>query len=292
MALGKNLENILGDYFGEESVDLKSVSSTKTKLKNPNTSKEYQVIEVKINEIEDNPHQTRKFFDPDKIDSLAKNIDRNGLLNPITLLKEKGQYVLLAGDRRLRAYKVLGKEKIPAIIKSNSDLSSNDKFVISVSENLHRENLNPIELAKTFEILLEKQSITIEKLASSLGNTVQYIKHYLNLLSLNSKVIKFLEENKLTEGLARQLVPLTKDVQYKYAKIAVDQKLSVRKLIALLKKDLKKEKYGTSAEVIWRHNLPRHTIGQLQSFSEQFPDAKIKAKGDEKKGKIEIVWGE
>jgi ParB family transcriptional regulator, chromosome partitioning protein len=278
MALGKGLENILGDYFGNETVVLNDVRNTQ------------KVLEISVKDIQDNPHQTRKHFDSEKIKSLASSIKRSGLLNPITVLEESpGSYVLLAGERRLRAYKELGLENIPALVRNNSNLSDNDKFVISAAENLHRENLNAMELAKTFEILLLKQGITKKRLSTELGSSEQYVQNYLNLLRLYPAAQEAVATGKIGEGIARQLVTWDEETQEKLLQVIIEKNLSVRQLVSHIKRT-----FNTSSrkEVSWVHNIPQKYYSQAEKLAGQFKGAKIKAKGNEEKGRLIIYWGE
>jgi ParB family transcriptional regulator, chromosome partitioning protein len=278
MALGKGLENILGDYFGNETVVLNDVKNSQ------------KVIEIPIKDIQDNPHQTRKHFDQEKITSLASSIKRSGLLNPITVLEESpGSYVLLAGERRLRAYKELGHTSIPALVRNNSNLSENDKFVISAAENLHRENLNAMELAKTFEILLLKEGITKKRLANELGSSEQYVQNYLNLLRLYPAAQDAVATGKIGEGIARQLVTWDEETQEKLLAVVIEKNLSVRQLVSHIKRTFNT---APRKEVQWVHNIPQKYYSQAEKLASQFKGAKIKAKGNEEKGRLIIHWGE
>ncbi len=280
MALGKNLENILGDYFGDSDVKLND--APKPEVAAAVSS------EITISLINSNPFQTRKHFSMEKIEALARSIQRSGLLNPITLLREKdGELTLLAGERRLRAFKFLKKKSIPAIIRDFGTLSEDDKFIISSAENLHRESLNSLELARTFDILLQKDNITIDKLAKSLGTTDQYIRNYLNLLRLSPKVIQALQENLLSEGRVRPLVPLEIPLQDKLLPIILAQNLSNREIQKLVKKALATPKKPAE----WTHSLQPKYMSQINLLARQFPKSEVKLKGNEERGQIVIKWG-
>lgn len=271
MALGKKLENILGDYFGEENL---------------NITGGHEIIDLEIDKIKANPFQTRKYFSLERIKTLAKSIEVSGLLNPVTVLKEAGGYTLLAGERRLRAYKYLGHKTIPAYIRQATNLNDDDKFIISSAENLHRESLNSIELAKTFDILLKKQGKNIAKIAQSLDVSQQYIQNYLNLLELSPKVIPFLENNTLSESHVRPLVPLTHAEQNQLIEKIVENKLTNREIIMLVKNFKSKSKQRSG----WTHSLGKAYVSKIKTFSSQFPNAEVKILGDEDKGKILISW--
>lgn len=273
MALGKKLENILGDYFGDENLDITGG---------------HEIIDLEIDKIKANPFQTRKYFSIERIKTLAKSIEVSGLLNPITVLKEGDNYTLLAGERRLRAFKYLGNKTIPAYVRQSAALNDDDKFIISSAENLHRENLNAIELGKTFDILLKKPGNSLAKLAQSIDASQQYVQNYLNLLNLSPKVIQYLENNALAEGHVRPLVPLKHKEQDQLIEKIVENKLTSREVAMLVKnfklKSKQKERKG------WQHSLGKAYLTKIHNFSSQFPNAEVKILGDEDKGKILISW--
>lgn len=277
MPLGKNLENILGDYFGEQGIDLTNTAT--------------QVIEVDIEKIQRNPHQTRKHFEVSKIKALAKNIEVNGLINPITLLKDtKGQFTLLAGERRLRAYQELGHTKIPAIVKDMKKLTENDKFLISASENLQREALNPIELARTFRILMDTNDWSPTDMAKSIGTSTQHVLNYLNLLNLHPVVQEALTKNIIGEAHARRLGWLPLEKQPEFLERVMQQKLSMRELTDLVNEELKKNNKPT-AHSKWINKMTPKLYEGLTKWSENLPKPKINVKGDDNKGKLVITWG-
>ena len=279
MALGKNLENILGDYFGEQGIDLNSTST--------------QVIEIDIAKIERNPHQTRKQFEENSITALAQNIEKNGLINPITIIKDdKGSYVLLAGERRLRAFLHLEKKKIPAIIKDVKKLNDKDKFLISASENLQRQDLNGIELAKTFRILMDNNQWSLRAMGASIGSSGQYVLNYLNLLELSADVQTAIEKGIIGESHGRRLTPLPHHKQDELLKVIIAQNMSKRELEDVVKKLLGKKEFKPQAVAAsWINRIPVKKYSEIEAWTKQFPKSNIKAKGDEKKGKIVITWG-
>lgn len=242
MALGKNLENILGDYFGDQGIDLNSTST--------------QVVEIELTKIERNPHQTRKQFEEGTIAALAENIKKNGLINPITIIKDGlGNYTLLAGERRLRAFQLLEKSKIPAIIKDVKKLDDTDKFLISASENLQREDLNAMELAKTFRILMDNSSLNLKQMSDSIGASKQYVLNYLNLLELSIAVQSAIEKGIIGEAHGRRLTKLPHHKQDEVLKVIIETSMTKRELEdyvnkLLNKKNLKQQYYDHLSLVI------------------------------------------
>jgi len=277
MPLGKNLENILGDYFGDQGIELNSSST--------------QVVEIAIDKIKRNPHQTRKHFAEDKIVALAKNIEKNGLINPITVLKEAdGGYTLLAGERRLRAFQHLGKKTIPVLVKDPAKLTEDDQFLVSASENLQRENLNAVELAKTMKILMEKNRWNMRKMADSIGTSEQYVMNHLNLLKFHEAVQDAIAKGLIGEAHGRMLGQLPHDLQPVYLQRVIEEKLSKRALTDLVAEVLGKTNKIQSTST-WVHTIHEKTFKQVEHIATLFPHSQVQARGSDKKGKIIITWG-
>jgi ParB family chromosome partitioning protein len=299
MALGKNLGNLLGDYFGEYSEEEPLLSETKNfrQINVQDTSQtavfgDSLIQSIPVDKITLNPYQTRTQFDFEKIQALAESIKTTGLLNPIIVSKRGENYILLAGERRLRAVKLLGQTEILAIVKPDEQLTEADKVLISATENLQREDLTPIELACTYKSLLTVLQIDEKELAERLGVTAQYIKNYLRLLTLSREVQKALLERKIGEGHARHLVGLPEEQQEMALKIILERDLSVREIIELVKK-MQQNSWPNltqlqKPEVI--PNLEPDIIQTIDSLKQRLPNAKIKFSGDERKGKLTISW--
>jgi ParB family transcriptional regulator, chromosome partitioning protein len=296
MALGKSLGNILENYFGEDNLAINSVN-----LQNLN------INEVAIADIQNNPFQTRTHFDQEKIEFLAKDIEKHGLIQPIVVLRKSSQpikylesggadtYILLAGERRLRACKLLGWQTIPVVIRDSNTLSEKQQSLLSVMENLQREDLSSIELAGTFQMLMKTQELTEIELADLLKKSVQYVKNYLRLITLTDQVKVFLQEKKLTEGQARYLVPLEADLQVKMAKIIIEKELSVKEVIVLIKKYEKENNQNmtnTEKKSIKNNEVtvPQEYVKRASKLCEFIPKSQVKYLGNEQKGKIIISW--
>jgi len=293
MALGKNLNNLLGDYFGNQEVNL-SPELQESQKAEPESLLSLQ--EIDLTQIDISPFQTRKKFDIEKIKALSQSIEENGLVHPITVLQKSNpddekKYILLAGERRLRAVKLLGLQTIPAVIRRQLDLSEENQATFTAIENLHREDLNPIELAHTFEILMHAKTVSEEGLAQFLGKSAQYIKNYLRLLTLDGMLQKMLTDGELTEGQARYLVPLSPEMQRKIATIIVAKKLTVKEIIALIAEENKpKEEIAKIPQTSKNHNLPLEIIQKVDKIAQLFSNSKMQCLGDENQGKIVISW--
>jgi len=193
---------------------------------NKSDSSEKLSLNIETSAIITSPFQPRTNFDEENLKSLVESIREQGVIQPILVRKsEKNKYELIAGERRLRAVKILGMKKIPAILKSISDESA---AIYALLENVQRENLNPVEEAIGLEKLIKKFKFTQEALAKKTGKSRSHIANLIRLLSLDRYVIGLLEQKKIDMGHARALLTLSKPSQKIYADKVVSLKLSVR----------------------------------------------------------------
>ena len=252
MALGKGFNNsLLGDYFG-----------TSTNL--------HKLVEIQISDIEIGKYQTRTFFDPIQIQKLALSIKEIGLINPISVVTNGQKYTLLAGETRFRASKLLGQTMILARVFE--DLTETQKSLLTAVENLDRQELSPIDLAKTYKMLMSAHSKTESELAQMLGYSGQYIKNYLNLFKLCQKAQDALGNYKLTENQARLLAGKTEKTQEEILEM-----LLVGKTHLEIKNKFSK-----------KTNFAKHSKA-LKTLSKKLK-ADYKLEGDKESGKIIISW--
>lgn len=166
---------------------------------------ETKVVNIKLSDLNNNPYQPRKTFQEEKIKELAESIDKNGLLQPIIVKKAVKGYYIVAGERRTRAFKLLGREEIPAIIK---DFSDDEMMIFALLENLQREDLSPLEEAASYKKLMESMNLKQEELAVKLGKSRPYIANSLRLLKLPLDIKDLLTEGKISAGHARTLLSI------------------------------------------------------------------------------------
>jgi len=160
---------------------------------------------ISITDIQKNPYQPRKEFDGEKLHELAQSIKENGVIQPIIVRQSPViGYEILAGERRYRASLLAGLRSIPAVVKQ---LSDQEMMVQSITENLQRENLNPIEEARAYESLVEK-GFTHAEIADKMGKSRPYISNSIRLLSLPEKILSEVENGQLSQAHARSLVGL------------------------------------------------------------------------------------
>ena len=193
--LGKGLDQIFGENIDSFLDDIE-----KNAEKN-NSGKS----ELKVSEIRPNPYQPRKEFDENGLKELAQSIAENGVFQPILVRKSLSGYELVAGERRLRASKMAGKETIPAIIV---DFNDTQMMEISLLENIQRKDLTPIEEASAYQQLIKKLNYTQDQLAKRLGKSRTNVANMLRLLSLPDEVKQMVAEGKLSYGQARTLLAL------------------------------------------------------------------------------------
>ena len=220
-------------------------------------------LEIEVSLIELSPYQPRTNFDEENLKSLIESIREQGVIQPILVRKSnKNKYELIAGERRLRAVKTLGHEKIPAIVKTINDESA---AVYALLENVQRENLNPIEEALGLEKLIRQFKFTQENLAKKTGKSRSHIANLIRLLSLDRYVIDLLSKKKIDMGHARALLSLSHSSQKIYADKVVSQKLSVREIERMVVENdapgskkttkIKKDAHLSSIENQLRENL-------------------------------------
>jgi len=223
-ALGRGLEQL----FDSEVLDFNSFESNILE-----SADESDIKEIPLSEIRSNPYQPRKTFNDEALKELAESIKNYGVFQPIIVKKSIKGYDLIAGERRVRASKLAGLQKIPAIIKDFSDELMRE---IALLENLQRENLTAIELAWAYKGIIDSLHITQDELANKLGKSRSSITNILGLLNLPASVQNMVLDGKLTMGHARELSKLDDSEKIKeYAKRIVDENLSVRDIENLSK---------------------------------------------------------
>ena len=203
------------------------------------------ISEVAIKDIEANPWQPRSKFDEEALEELAESIKSIGIIQPVTVrMLENGKYQLITGERRFRAAKKIGLARIPAYVRLAND---QNMLEMALVENIQREDLNAIEVAITYQRLIEECSLTQENLSDRVGKKRATITNYLRLLKLPAEIQIGLRNGKISMGHARALINMedAEDQQYVYEE-AVKNELSVRKVEELVRKLQEPEKADNS----------------------------------------------
>ena len=220
-ALGKGLSAILEDVEDAYRQDIDDNRSDSL------------VKEIDINSITPNPYQPRKVFEQDALMNLSESIKKHGLLQPIVVVQKEDGYMLIAGERRLRASKIAGLKSIKAVV---TDFESENLRELALIENIQREDLNPIELAHSYSKLIEEYGITQDELSDIIHKSRTQITNTMRLLRLSDKTQRLIQEGKISQGHAKVLVGLDEKKENLIVDTIIGQKLSVRECEELVKR--------------------------------------------------------
>lgn len=192
------------------------------------------VLEIDIKLIEMNPDQPRKVFNEEQIKGLAESIKENGLINPITLREKDGKFQIISGERRFRAFKFLERNKVPALVLKN--IADSKMLELTLVENIQREDLNAIEIAKSYKKLIYDLNIKQEELANRVGKSRSAVSNSMRILDLSENIQNMILQGKLTEGHARAILSLPSEKEREnFAKIIVEKNYSVRECERIVK---------------------------------------------------------
>ncbi len=205
-----------------------------------------KLLNLKIDKIVTNSNQPRKYFDDGKMSELKDSIRNSGLLQPITVRKiSNGKYEIVAGERRYRACRELGMENIPVIEMNVGDARG---YELSVLENIQRENLNPIEEAESYLMLMEVYGYTQEKLSEKLGKTRSSVSNKMRILKLPASVKEMVKKGEISYGHARTLLSLSDEKKIEEAaKEIINKGYSVRETERRVKVLINK---GNSSDIL------------------------------------------
>lgn len=265
---GKGLGRGLDAIFATEHIDLVEDSD--------------KVVDIPLEEIKKNPYQPRTVFNEEKLDELKDSIEKNGLLQPIVVKKAVKGYYIIAGERRFRAFELLGKKTIPAIIKEMSD---EEMMIFAVLENLQREDLSSLEEAESYKNLMDKMDLTQEELAKKLGKSRPYIANSLRLLKLPAEIKAELEKGIISAAHARTLLALkTKKAMIEVCNRVKERQMSVRELEEyinnLTKPKTTKKVKAKDIFIEEQENILKKRLGTVVTIKQN----------RNKKGKIEIEF--
>lgn len=273
----KGLGKGLGSLFND--TDIEEVTSEVSK------PTEGDIQNIKMSLIEPNKKQPRRYFDNDKIEALSKSIKEHGLIQPIIITpSENGMYKIVAGERRWRAAKKAKLSEIPAVVRSYNEEQVAE---IALIENLQRENLNPIEEAIGYNLLMEEFNLTQEVISQRVGKSRSAVANSLRLLSLEKDIQKMLIAGTLTSGHARAVLSLEdKELRMALSKRIIEDNLNVRQSEALAKQ-LQRKTPPKKAPEMTAYDIE---IENLQNKLSSAMGTKVKINHTPKKGKIEIEY--
>ena len=240
-------------------------------------------LSLPISQVESYSGQPRKHFDEESLQELADSITEHGIIQPLTVRKlSSGYYQIIAGERRWRAARLAGLQEVPVIVMEADDRKAAELAMI---ENLQREDLNPMEEAAGFQSLIETYHMTQEEAAQRVGKSRSAVTNALRLLGLSPSVRKLVEENKLTAGHARALVPLSPSLQESAGNAIIAGGLSVRQTEALVKRlsaEKKESKKPRNDEVDY--------LAEAQNELKAKLCRGVKIVSGRKKGRIELEY--
>lgn len=254
------------------------------------------IFHIEVEKIKSNPYQPRKNFDEESLKELAASIREFGILQPLIILKidketENGtdvEYQLVAGERRLMAAKMIGLERVPAIIKRLANKT--DQMEIAIVENLQRQNLDPIETARAYARLSDEFGLTQREIAQRLSKSRETIANALRLLNLPTEIQDALAYGKINESQARIILSIDDlGKQISIFKDLLANNLSVREL----KNRIRNNSNNQKSEEGSGHQLPPQTDPEIHHFQEQLEEilgAPVKIEQHGEKGKIVISF--
>lgn len=244
------------------------------------------IKEVNINLVKPNINQPRKSFDEEKINELSNSIKEHGVIQPLLVVREDNEYIIVAGERRYRASILAGLKKVPVIIQ---DYDEKEVKEIALIENLQREDLNEIEKAKAYQDLKDTFNMTQESIAKRLGTSRTNVANTLRLLALPDDIQNALKEGIISAGHARSILSVDKEYIKEFFIKVVDESLSVRECERLSKefkgKDKKKE-----LPIKKEEKKPNPYITDLEERIGATLGTKVKLKASGEKGSIIIDY--
>jgi len=275
-ALGRGLSDNLGlgvdALFGQESAAATPSSGS---------------VALPISQVEPGLNQPRKRFEPEALADLTDSIRTHGIIQPLTVRRlASGYYQIIAGERRWRAAKAAGLEEVPAVI-----IEADDRKVMELGliENLQREDLNPVEEAKGYQVLIQEHGLTQEEVAQRMGKSRPAITNALRLLALPEAVLILLEEGSLSAGHARAILAApTPELQIQAAQQTATHNLSVRQTEALIKTLQKTAKSPKSSDPL-SPGISIYLAEVEKSLSSRF-GRKVRIVDKGNKGKIELEY--
>lgn len=275
----------LGRGLGALIEDSSTIGTSRDETRNAGTA---GIVEIDIESIETNPYQPRSRFDEETLAELAKSIEKHGIIQPLTVRKmEEGKYQIISGERRFRASKLAGLESVPAYIRTANDQGMLEMALI---ENIQREDLDAIEVAISYQRLIDECELTQELLSDQVGKKRTTITNYLRLLKLPAEIQLNIRDRKLSMGHAKAILGLEdEERQLAFAGKAITEELSVRQIEELIRKANEAPSPKTKMEH-GNTELPESYYRLVEQLEKYF-NSNINIKRSEKgEGKITISF--
>ena len=274
MAKKTGLGKGLGALFNDNNI-MEDEDDSKVEVKDG----EEVVHKIKIIEIEPNKHQPRRNFNNESIDELAESIKRYGVIQPIIVTKKDNYYEIVAGERRWRASEKAGLDEVPCIVREDTERKNKE---IALIENIQREDLNPIEKARSFRALLDEYGLTQMELSETIGISRSSLANTVRLLNLDPRVIELVIQGQLTEGHARSLLCFDDpEQQYKAAKEIIEKGQNCRDIENKVKNKKKAQKRDPKYDAI---------IQDIEGAFQGYFGTKVRLEAGKRSGKIIIQY--
>jgi ParB family chromosome partitioning protein len=253
----------------------------------PGAAEEAGLLEIPVGAIAPNPRQPRTGFQEDTLQALARSMEEVGVLQPVVVRRINGGYELVAGERRLRAARMAGLATIPAVIRESDDAEALREALI---ENLHREDLGPLEMAEAFQELLEDLGATQEALADRLGMSRPHITNTIRLLQLPAEVQQLLAERRIQAGHARALLGLPDpEAQVTVALRAAAEDLSVREVEELVRNY---SQIAPARAAVAKPSAPRPIeFAEAEEILSEQLQTRVRIQMGKRRGKIIVDFG-
>lgn len=235
---------------------------------------------VSLDRIAPNPMQPRRDFDEASLIELAESFKMNGVIQPIVVRQDGAVYTIIAGERRFRAARLAGLEDIPVMVME--DVDDAGMLELALVENLQRENLNPLEVAEAYRMLIEKCGLTQRDVAEKVGRSRTAVTNLLRLLMLPEAVKTYIREGKLSEGHARAVLAVNDEGEMlRLSERIVNESLSVRQIEEVARR-------STRRRLVPKKKLP--AIAEMESYLKRLLGTSVKISHGLKRGRIKIEY--
>ena len=269
-SLNKGLEALLGDV-----AESKNSEKPQKNLKKETKEKSSEIL---LSQIRANQYQPRTSFDQKKLEELAESIKKHGVIQPVLVRKDGNGFELVAGERRFRAAKLAKLKKIPVVVSNISDVQS---LEIAILENIQREDLNPLEVAKGYQRLKDEFGYTQEAVAKSVGKPRSSVANSLRLLTLSPKIQDEIDKGAISEGHAKVLLSVDGVKAEQLLMRIISENLSVR--------DLEKQITESSPQTSKKEKKSRDELN-LESALSSSIGSKVTIEDKDGKGKMVIKY--
>ena len=292
--LGKGIGSLLGSYDMNEEItnaveaatkDIKAPAVPVVETKAEAAAEGEAVIYVPVDRVSANKNQPRKAFDEEKLKELARSIKELGVIQPLTVVEiAPGRYSIVMGERRFRAAQIAGLEKIPVIVRK---LTESERAVLAITENIQREDLNPIEEASGYAALMSAMNLTQEGVAEKVGKSRSAVANSLRLLSLPDSIRDDIVTGQLTAGHARAILSLENPADRMLLRDKIIAKeLSVREAEKLA------AEYNKGHKIVKKENKGKDDT-EISEVADRFVSAtgiKCEIKGSLDKGRLQLKY--